>query len=123
MRRTPAAATVLTTVVLVLAATVLAEAPATGVAVPSRGSAPTTAAAAARIGAPRVDYVPTSRAYFSYPNRKKSDRMVIRDRVLKTIQSTWGGHRTRGGLARAGNGVIRIATWSFKDWKIAKALV
>ena len=133
MRRTPASAAVLVTLITVLAATVLTGAPATGVTASGATRATTTSStsttsspatsAASRIGAPRVNYVPTSRAYFSYPNRKKSERMTIRNRVLKTIQSTWGGHRTRAGLARAGNGTIRLATWSFKDWAIAKALV
>ena len=49
--------------------------------------------------------------------------MGIRDRVLHTIQSTWGGRQPRRGVSTAGNGTIRIATWSFKDWAIAKALV
>ena len=67
--------------------------------------------------------MPTSRSYFSYPNRGKAAKLAIRNRVLRTIQSTWGGHKTRAGLARAGNGRIRIATWSFKDWTVARALV
>ncbi len=70
-----------------------------------------------------MNYVPTSRPYFAYPNGKKADKVAIRNRVLKTIQSTWGGPRTRAGLARSGNGTIRIATWSFEDWTIARALV
>jgi phosphatidylserine/phosphatidylglycerophosphate/cardiolipin synthase-like enzyme len=87
----------------------------------ARSSTPAVARAA--IGRPRVNYVPTSRPYFSYPNRGKAARLAIRNRVLRTIQSTWGGPKTRGGLARSGNGRIRIATWSFKDWTIARALV
>ncbi len=84
---------------------------------------PASSLARTAAGTPPRNYVPTSRAYFSYPNRTKSEAMVIRDRVLRTIQSTWGGPRTPGGMAREGNGTIRIATWSFNDWAIAKALV
>ena len=64
---------------------------------------------------------PTS--YFSFPNRGKKDRQAIRKRVLLTIQSTWGGRRTRIGTPLRTNGTIRIATWSFDDWDIAEALV
>src|SRR4051794_1418587 len=104
MRRTPAPAAVL--LALLVATTTLVGAP----------------AAEAATGQPRVSYVPTSRPYFAYP-KSKVDRMVIRNRVLRTIQSTWGGPRTRAGLARSGNGTIRIATWSFDDWTVARALV
>ena len=48
---------------------------------------------------------------------------AIRNRVLATINSTWGGPKTPAGLARSGNGTIRIATWTFKDMGVAKALV
>ena len=129
MRRTPAILPLL--IALAVSATLMG--PADAVA-PSVTAAPAVeavktvkaakAAPAARVvGQPRVNYVPTSRAYFSYPNGKKADKVAIRNRVLKTIQSTWGGPRTRAGLARSGNGTIRIATWSFEDWTIARALV
>jgi hypothetical protein len=121
MRRTPALAAVLLALVTTVASTVATGTPTAQASEASTAVAPTLAGAAVA-GQPRVNYVPTSRAYFAYPN-SKSDRMVIRKRVLRTIQSTWGGPRTRAGLARAGNGTIRIATWSFKDWAIAKALV
>ena len=50
--------------------------------------------------------------------------MAIRNRVLNTIRGTWGGPRTSIGHPAAGaTASIRIATWSFKDWDIAKALV
>jgi len=62
-------------------------------------------------------------SYFSYPNRGKTDRMVIRNRVLETIRSVWGGRRTGLGTPLPTNGTIRIATWSFDDWSVAKALV
>ncbi len=128
MRRTPALAVALLALITAATASV-PPAVATSVARPTAPTAPTASAASASLsaarstaGQARVNYVPTSRAYFSYPNRKV-DRMVIRNRVLRTIQSTWGGPRTPGGLARSANGTIRIATWSFKDWAIAKALV
>ncbi len=38
---------------------------------------------------------PTS--YFSFPNRSKAESVAIRKRVLLSIQSTWGGPRTRAG--------------------------
>ncbi|MEO5651966.1 MAG: phospholipase D-like domain-containing protein [Marmoricola sp.] len=75
------------------------------------------------VGAPPLRYTPGARAYFSYPNRSASAAMTIRDRVLKTAKSTWGGPKTRRNLVSPGNGTIRIATWSFNDWAIAKALV
>jgi hypothetical protein len=118
MRRTPASAAVLFTLAMVFASMAVLDSPAAGTST----AAPTVDAARA-VGAPPANYVPTSRAYFSYPNRKKSERMVIRNRVLNTIKSTWGGRRTPAGLARAGNGTIRIVTWSFNDWQVARALV
>jgi hypothetical protein len=114
MRRTPALAAVLLALVTAVTSTAVTGVPA--------AEAGTGSSRAAAVGQPRVNYVPTSRPYFAYPKSKR-DRMVIRNRVLRTIQSTWGGPRTRAGLARSGNGTIRIATWSFKDWAVAKALV
>jgi phosphatidylserine/phosphatidylglycerophosphate/cardiolipin synthase-like enzyme len=79
---------------------------------------------AARVaGQPPQNYVIPATSYFAYPNRSGAERMAIRGRVLRTIQSTWGGPKTPSGLARAGNGTIRIATWTFKDMAVAKALV
>ena len=106
MRRTPAAAAVLISLVIVVGLTVTEA---------SASPAPS--------GRPRLSYVPASRAYFSFPNRSKASKMQIRNRVLHTIQSTWGGPHPAPGLARPGNGSIRIATWSFKDWDVARALV
>ncbi len=71
---------------------------------------------------PRRVLVPDT-SYFSFPNRSRAEGMSIRKRVLASIQSTWGGGRTRAGTPRSANGSIRIATWSFDDWEIAKALV
>ena len=61
--------------------------------------------------------------YFSYPNRSKAERLAIRNRVLLTIRSVWGGPRTSLGTPRLTNGKIRITTWSFDDWPMARALV
>jgi phosphatidylserine/phosphatidylglycerophosphate/cardiolipin synthase-like enzyme len=59
---------------------------------------------------------------FSFPNRGKKQQVAIRKRVLNTIKSTWGGRRYSSGAARPSNGRIRIATWTFDDWAIARAL-
>ena len=74
-------------------------------------------------GQPRANYVIPATSFFSFPNRSAAERLAIRNRVLRTIQSTWGGRRTPRGLARRGNGTIRITTWSFADWGVARALV
>ena len=81
------------------------------------------ASVGAQIGRPAANYVFPASSVFSYPNRGKKERMAIRNRVLLTIRSTWGGPRTRLGTPMPGNGKIRLATWSFDDWKIARALV
>jgi hypothetical protein len=80
-------------------------------------------AARAAVGTPSRNYVMPSGAAFSFPNRGKADKFAIRNRVLFTIQSVWGGPRDRNGLPLPTNGTIRIATWSFNDMGIAKALV
>jgi phosphatidylserine/phosphatidylglycerophosphate/cardiolipin synthase-like enzyme len=59
---------------------------------------------------------------FSYPNRGKKKQLAIRNRILNTIKSTWGGRRYSSGSVYPTNGRIRIATWTFQDWAIAKAL-
>ena len=59
---------------------------------------------------------------FSYPNRGKKKQLAIRNRVLNTIKSTWGGRRYSSGSVYPSNGRIRIATWTFQDWAIARAL-
>ncbi len=74
------------------------------------------------VGAPPVNAPIAQGSYFSYPNRTKREKVVIRKRVLNTIKSTWGGPRDAYGAAVAGNGTIRIATWTLKDWAIARAL-
>jgi phosphatidylserine/phosphatidylglycerophosphate/cardiolipin synthase-like enzyme len=59
---------------------------------------------------------------FSYPNRGRKQQVSIRKRILDTIKSTWGGRRYSSGTAMHSNGRIRIATWTFDDWAIARAL-
>jgi len=117
MRRTPALLVLLLSLAVAAASTVGVP---TATAAP--GSAPLASQARAT-GAPTDNYVPNARAYFSYPNRTEAAKVVIRKRVLRTIRSTWGGPRTSGGMAGARNGTIRIATWSFKDWAVARSLV
>jgi hypothetical protein len=86
--------------------------------------AATTAKSAARVvGQPPARYTIPANSYFSYPNRGRVAKMAIRNKVLMTINSTWGGPRLANGLPKSTNGTIRIATWSFKDWGIARALV
>jgi hypothetical protein len=73
---------------------------------------------------PSRRYVIAPTSYFSFPNRSSAESMAIRNRVLYTIQSTWGGSRDpRTGAARRGAGSIRITTWTIDDMAIARALV
>jgi phosphatidylserine/phosphatidylglycerophosphate/cardiolipin synthase-like enzyme len=74
-------------------------------------------------GQPPRNYVIPNGPRFAFPNRTKAEKLAIRNAVLLTIQSTWGGVRDRYRLAMSTSGKIRIATWSFKDMGIAKALV
>jgi PLD-like domain len=48
--------------------------------------------------------------YFSYPNRSTASKLAIRNRVLNTINSTWG------------TGDIKMVTWSFQDTTMKNAL-
>jgi len=74
------------------------------------------------VGRPRVNLPTRPGSVFSYPNRGKKEQVAIRKRLLNTIKSTWGGRRYSSGSARPSNGRIRIATWSFDDWAVARAL-
>lgn len=74
-------------------------------------------------GQPPRNYVIPTGSLFSYPNRGRKYQTTIRNRVLYTIQSTWGGPLDRYGAPLPTNGRIRIVTWSFDDWTIARALV
>ena len=48
------------------------------------------------VGTPPRGYLVAPTSYFSFPNRSRAERVAIRKRVLLSIQSTWGGPRTRG---------------------------
>jgi len=74
------------------------------------------------VGKPRVNLPTRPGSVFSYPNRGRKKQVTIRKRVLNTIKSTWGGRRGNLGAAKRANGRIRIATWTFDDWAIARAL-
>jgi hypothetical protein len=78
---------------------------------------------AAAVGQPPRNYAPPSGSHFAFPNRSKAERLAIRNRVLFTIQAVWGGARDANRLPLSSNGRIRIATWSFNDWTVARALV
>ncbi len=77
----------------------------------------------AQVGAPARNYTMLPGSYFGFPNSTKARRYAIRNRVVYTIQGVWGGPRDSLRQPVAGNGSIRIATWSFDDWTIARALV
>ncbi|MCW2846873.1 MAG: hypothetical protein JWR90_847 [Marmoricola sp.] len=117
-------------VALALTASTLGSGVASAAPAPSRVAAVTAPAAktaavkAARYpGQPPRNYVFPNGNYFTFPNAAKGDRLAIRNRILMTIQGVWGGPRDANGLPLATNGTIRIATWSFEDMGIAKALV
>ena len=81
------------------------------------------AVAARRVaGQPPRNYAIPAGVHFSFPNKGKRAKVAIRNRVLYTVQSVWGGPRDANRLPVAGNGTIRIATWSFNDMTMARAL-
>jgi hypothetical protein len=135
MRRTPRAillGIVLALVVTGLTTSTVAAAPDPAAsATASRTAASRTAAsstaasstAARTVGAPPMYYAPPGGPFFGYPNRGKKAKMAIRSRVLNSIKGTWGGPRTSIGTPMPGNGTIRMVTWTFNDWAIARALV
>lgn len=87
-------------------------------------AAPRAAVLAARtVGRPPANAATRPGSVFSYPNQGSKAQQAIRKRMLGTIRSTWGGRRNKHGVAFRGNGTIRIATWTFQDWAIARALV
>lgn len=90
-------------------------------AAPPDRSAPAVTVRAA-VGVPPVNAPFSPGSVFNYPNRSKAESVAIRKRVLNTIKSTWGGARGGYGAALPTNGTIRIATWTFNDWAIARAL-
>ncbi|MBV9830370.1 MAG: hypothetical protein JOZ82_02155, partial [Marmoricola sp.] len=74
-------------------------------------------------GQPPRNYVIPSGSFFSFPNKGRKQQTTISKRVLATVQSTWGGHLDRYHAPLANNGRIRLVTWSFDDWALARALV
>ena len=50
------------------------------------------------LGRPRVNAPIRPGSVFSYPNRGKKNQVAIRQRILNTIKSTWGGRRFRTGV-------------------------
>ncbi len=122
MRRTPAPAAVLITL-LTLVASTFVVASAGAAAAPSADTERTSVSTARAVGQPRIAYAPPAGNFFAYPNRGKKARLAIRSRVLNSIKGTWGGPRTSIGTPMNENGKIRIATWTFDDWAIARALV
>jgi hypothetical protein len=101
----------------------LASASAAAPATAAVGSVSPSIAVRAVAGQPPRGYVMPQGATFSYPNKGKASQLAIRNRVLYTTQSVWGGYRDSNGLPVAGNGSIRMATWTFNDMTLAKALV
>lgn len=71
---------------------------------------------------PPANYAMPAGQYFSFPNRGKALQQQIHNRVLATVRSVWGGPRDRYHSSISG-GTIRMATWSFNDMAMAKALV
>ena len=80
-------------------------------------------AARAAVGVPARNYYPPAGSHFAFPNKGTLAKFAVRNRVLFSVQGVWGGPRDWRGLPLAGNGVIRMATWSFEDWTMARALV
>jgi hypothetical protein len=109
--------------VAALVAALLAMTGASTAAAPAVKAAKAAKSPARVVGQPPGRYTIPPNSYFSYPNRGKKAKFAIRNKVLATINSTWGGPRLANGLPSPDNGTIRIATWSFKDWAIARALV
>ena len=113
-----------------VALAVLASTLSAGGTASASAAAPAAAPAAASVAAaasvrwePARNYVMPPVSTFGFPNRSAFEKTAIRNRVLFTIQGVWGGPRDRNFLPLPTNGTIRIATWSFADWAIARALV
>ncbi|MEO7350681.1 MAG: phospholipase D-like domain-containing protein [Marmoricola sp.] len=81
-------------------------------------------------GKPPANKTITEGDYFSYPNRSFSYAVAIRNRVLNTINSTWGEYvavpddpaTPLVDETELAHGTIRMSTWSFNDSTIAHAL-
>jgi hypothetical protein len=91
--------------------------PASSSTTPASG-AKAVAIKAASPGQPPSNSVLGNGSYFSYPNN--SSRTAIRNRVVRTINSTWGKYSVGGEVHR---GKIYMTTWSFNDMGVRNALV
>lgn len=100
-----------------------AATPAAPAAVSVTSPARSVAAKSAARYTPARNYAVPPGTYFSFPNTNAADKFAIRNRVLFTIQGVWGGPHDRNGLPLPTNGAIRIASWSFNDLALARALV
>ncbi len=76
------------------------------------------------VGQPPRSYVIPATSHFSFPNRSTLERLAIRNRVLATIQSIWGGphdsHRHPDAPQRHASGSPRGPS---RTWAVARALV
>ena len=122
----PARRTSIVLLVLALLASVLAISAGVGCGSdhPGRRPPPTPAAATSArvVGQPPARYTIPANSYFSYPNGRGEaghPRQGAGDHQQHLGRPPSAGN----GLPADGNGTIRIATWSFKDWAIAHALV
>jgi len=104
-------------------------------AAPTNSSAPLAPSAAAAavdpdMGKPPANATMTSGNYFSYPNRTFAAKVAIRNRVLNTVNSTWGRYVTTPDNpdtplvdeTEYARGEIKMATWSFSDTTMKNAL-
>ena len=90
------------------------------------------AAAAAddpNMGLPPSNAAVTPGNYYSYPNRTWASKVAIRNRVLNTVNSTWGRYvkvpdnpATPGDETEYARGEIKMTTWSFSDSTMKDAL-
>lgn len=77
------------------------------------------------LGKPPANLPITAGSYFSYPNRTYGESVAIRNRVLNTINSTWGWYTTDPVVTpttKWQRGTIKMTTWSFNDSTIESAL-
>ena len=81
-------------------------------------------------GTPPSNATITEGQYFSYPNRTFAHQVAIRNRVLNTINSTWGRYASTPDNPDTpdvdetvcSNGEIKMTTWSFGDSTMKTAL-
>ena len=71
-------------------------------------------------GNPPSNSVLGNGSYFSYPTGSAAAQTAIRNRVVRSINSTWGKYSVGTEVRR---GKIYMTTWSFNDWGVRDALV